>query len=93
MGFYAKLKLSYNGLLGHASFMISVLGGFYIYIIIDFIFGTDAKHNDGALNDITILVITSLPMLSLFLMGIYSLCLVLMLEEEMDARKKANNGE
>ena len=94
IGFYAKLKLSYNGLLGHAAYTISVLGGFYIYLIIDFIFGTDGRNkDDGALSDISIMIISSLPMLSLFLMGIYSLCLVLMLEDELDARKKADNGE
>ena len=32
-------------------------------------------------------------MLSLFLMGIYSLCLVLELEKELEARKKADAGE
>ena len=36
-GFYSKLKLSYCGLLTHACFAISFIGGFYIYIMIDFI--------------------------------------------------------
>ena len=35
-GFMAKLKLSYAVLLAHACYTISVLGGFYIYIIIFF---------------------------------------------------------
>ena len=34
-GLLAKLRLSYYGLLAHGMFAISVLGGFYIYIIID----------------------------------------------------------
>jgi hypothetical protein len=37
-GFYAKLTLSYWGLLAHACYSISVVGGFYIYIIISSIF-------------------------------------------------------
>jgi hypothetical protein len=41
LGFYSKLKLSYYGLLTHACFTISILGGFYIYIMIDYAFGTD----------------------------------------------------
>ena len=40
-GFISKLRLSYAGLLAHACFSISVLGGFYIYIMIDYAFGTD----------------------------------------------------
>ena len=39
LGFYAKLRLSFNGLLGHACYTISILGGFYIYVIIDILFG------------------------------------------------------
>ena len=40
-GIYAKLKLSYWGLLGHSLWTISVIGGFYIYIIIDICLRTD----------------------------------------------------
>ena len=94
LGFYSKLRLSYSGLLAHACYTISILGGFYIYVIIDILLGTDNHaENQGALGEKAILLITSLPMLSLFLMGIYSLCLVLKLEEELEARKKADNGE
>lgn len=83
-GFYAKLKLSYNGLLAHAVYTISVIGGFYIYIIIDAIFITRNKYNkestqmeEGNLNDTAIMLATSIPMILLFAMGIYSLILVL----------------
>lgn len=94
IGFYSKLRLSFNGLLGHACYTISVLGGFYIYVIIDILFGTDThSENEGALGEKAILIITSLPMLSLFLMGIYSLCLVIQLDHELEARKLADNGE
>ena len=34
-----------------------------------------------------ILLISSLPLVGLFVMGIYSLCLLIMLDEELDARK------
>ena len=37
-GFYAKLTLSYWGLLAHACYSISVVGGFYIYVIVSSIF-------------------------------------------------------
>jgi hypothetical protein len=42
-GFNAKLKLSYYGLLAHSCYTISFIGGFYIYIMIDYAFGTDRE--------------------------------------------------
>jgi hypothetical protein len=89
-GFFSKLKLSYFGLLTHACYTISVLGGFYIYIIIDYMFGTDrstSQANGTALGDTAMLLISSVPLLMLFAMGIYSLCLLLMIDEELEARK------
>lgn len=44
LGFYAKLKLSYCGLVTHAVYTISIIGGFYIYIIVDAII-TSNKYN------------------------------------------------
>lgn len=35
-GFNAKVTLSYGGLMSHASYSISVIGGFYIYIMLDY---------------------------------------------------------
>jgi hypothetical protein len=90
-GFISKLRLSYTGLLAHACYTISVLGGFYIYIMIDYAMGTDrqsTKTSGSALGDTTILVISSIPLLGLFAMGIYSLCLLIMLDDELEARKK-----
>lgn len=87
-GFYAKLRLSYWGLLAHATYTISIIGGFYIYIIIDICLRTDKASNKGSLSDTWVLLITSLPLVGLFLMGIYSCVLVLMVDEELDQRKK-----
>ena len=42
-GIYSKLKLSYWGLLAHSCWTISVIGGFYIYIVIDLCFRTDSN--------------------------------------------------
>lgn len=36
IGIRAKLKLSYWGLLFHGFYCISLIGGFYIYILVDF---------------------------------------------------------
>lgn len=35
LGLRAKLTLDYCGLIVHSTYMISVIGGFYIYIVID----------------------------------------------------------
>lgn len=90
-GFYSKLRLSFYGLLGHSCFTISFLGGFYIYILIDLALGTERNMSqaEGGLSDTTILMITSLPFLALFLMGMYTLRLVFLIDDELEARKRA----
>jgi len=103
LGYYAKLKLSYTGLLLHAIYTISVIGGFYIYIFIDYALVkpinpmSGAGEEDPALNysrmsETLILVFTSFPLLALFGMGIYSCCLAIMVEEELEARKEGQES-
>ena len=36
IGIRAKLKLSYWGLMAHGLYSISLIGGFYIYVLVDF---------------------------------------------------------
>ena len=86
IGIFSKLRLSYWGLLAHSCWTISVIGGFYIYIIIDICLRTDKKMN--GLSDTYVLLITSIPLFALFVMGIYSCVLVLMVDDELDQRKK-----
>lgn len=45
IGFAAKLNLSYCGLLTHATYTISVIGAFYVYIFIDYAL-VGAQNND-----------------------------------------------
>lgn len=40
-GMWAKIRLSFWGLLVHAAFTIAFVGGFYIYQVIEFAAGTD----------------------------------------------------
>lgn len=47
-GAYAKAKLSYYGLLAHACYAISVVGGVYIYLIIDLLIGSDTNNSGTA---------------------------------------------
>ena len=98
IGFYSKIKLSYWGLLTHATYTISVIGALYIYIFIDYALTSDMDNDPAetaedeaekgvqSLNQTVILLITSLPMLSLFIMGIYSCFLAIQIENELESR-------
>jgi hypothetical protein len=88
IGMFAKLTLQFESLLGHATFTIAVIGGFYIYLVIDFSLSNDKNQSNGGLSEFMILVLLSLPLLFIFIMGIYSLLLVLMLDEEIEERNK-----
>jgi len=90
-GLYAKVRLSYSGLLLHSFYNIPVVGGFYIYILIAWFFTSDSKH-DGALSDTITLLISSIPMFAIFIMGIYSCVLAIKVEEELEARAKVNKA-
>ena len=87
-GFYAKLTLAFWGLLAHTLWSISVIGGFYIYIIIDICLRSDVRVDSAGLSDTWALILSSLPLLGLFLMGLYSAALLLMVDEELEERKK-----
>ena len=99
VGFYAKMRLSYWGLLAHATYTVSVIGAFYVYILIDFALDKDSSPAGGeseqgtkSMGQTVIMLITSLPMLSLFIMGLFSLYLAVQIEKELDSRKVAENG-
>jgi uncharacterized membrane-anchored protein len=83
-GFFSKLRLSYCGLLTHALYTISIIGGFYIYIIVDYFLSSDSNGDDKHfMGDTAIMLITSIPLLGLFVMGIYSAYLLIKLDEEL----------
>ena len=88
LGMYAKVTLNFWCLTLHAAFTIAVIGGFYIYLIIEFSLGTDKNSSSGGLNEMTIMILLSLPLLIIFAMGIYSLVLILMLDQEIEEREK-----
>ena len=47
IGMWATIKLHYYGIMAHAIYSISVVGGFYIFIIIDSII-VDSKEIEAA---------------------------------------------
>jgi len=51
VGLNAKTKLSYWGLLIHATYTISVIGGFYIYIFIDYAMTKDQVVKTSSATD------------------------------------------
>jgi hypothetical protein len=93
LGTWAKLRLSYWGLMVHAGFTIAVVGGLYIYIIIDICINAGKDEQTGGMNESLVLFLMSLPLLFIFCMGIYSLVLVLMVDEELEERRKAGDDE
>ena len=97
IGFRAKMKLSYCGLIAHSTYMISIIGGFYLYILIQNAMGSDKQkgrgHGKESLSSTTVLILGSLPMLLLFIMGNYSLNLFLKVDEELEARQMAEQGD
>lgn len=86
-GLYAKIKLNYCGILAHAMYTVPVIGGFYIYILVDFFLGTDSDSSGGH-SGTTILILSSLPLLFIFCLGCYSIKLVAMIDDELESRKK-----
>ena len=101
IGYTAKLRLSICGLLMNGCYCISVIGGFYVYVMIDFLIrggwdreninhgSTDIKNNTG-ISMWGSLLLTSMPIAALFLIGLHTCYLALILDEELDLRKQNN---
>ena len=96
IGFYSKLRLFYYGLVFHSVYCISIMGGFYLYTLIDFFLLYDERNkkaNDPrragkyALSDSNVMLVYSLPLLGLFLMGLFSVYLLIKVDREIDERK------
>ena len=86
-GLYYKLTFNYCGMLAHATYSISVIGGFYIYIILASFFESYKSGNPHSLPQPVVMVLISLPTLGLFCMGISNLFLVLAIDEERSKKK------
>lgn len=93
VGMWASLKLSYWGLLAHSLYGISIVGGFYAYILIDGLIMSNKDENlkdddDGQMNRFAVRIFSSLPHLGILLTAIYSCVLLLRLDKELESRKK-----
>ena len=104
VGINAKLRLSYCGLFCHATYTIAVIGAFYIYICLDYVMNMDkraARLNKARVNGIAdeqfsqtgVMLLSTVPLLGLFIMGIYSCCLLIMVDAELEDRNKMLHGQ
>ena len=97
-GIWSKLTVSYWGLMLHGFFMCCVLGGFFIYIYIEYFLTADRSNGTHdlrdeeirkeAMGDTSVQVLISLPLLLLFAMGIVSLRLFCRIDEIYEEREK-----
>ena len=88
IGFYSKLTLNYCGLLCTAIYNISIMGGVYIYTLIDIALTSSVKDtHKGAMTTKESLFYASSPLFGLTLMGIYSCYLAMKVEEELEHRE------
>ena len=73
----------------HAFFCCSILGAFYIYLLLDFFLSStsEASHPEK-LSDTMVLLLMSLPYLLMFLIGCHSMYLLNMLLDEKAARRQ-----
>ena len=91
IGLYGKVRLSYAALVAHSLYTLSIVGGFYIYIMIDayIVELKNQEHlHEGQMSQFKVLLFTSLPLLGIFAIGIVSCILLLRLDDEMQQRKK-----
>ena len=92
IGFFSKLSLSFCGLIVHSTYMISFIGGFFIYVLIDFYMRSGEEKTgrgmgENNVDQTSILLLFSLPLLLLFVMGIYSLALLMAVDDELEGRR------
>ncbi len=96
MGLLGTMKVNICMMLLHAFFCCSILGAFYVFLILDCFlrkeqFGVDSSGQES-MGDRTILFLLSLPFLVIFIIGCHSMYLVSMILDENKARKQ-ESGE
>ncbi len=97
-----SLVLSIIGLLGilrvntklhfiHAFFCSSILGAFYVYLLLDTLVfnntGRSSESDQGPMEDWLVLLILSTPFLIIFIIGCHSMYLLDMIYDEERSRK------
>ena len=81
-------------MVAHGTYCCAIIGGFYIYIFIEFFLThgresataekRDEQASKQALGDTAVMIIASLPLLMLFFTGIFSMKLLFRIDEEYE---------
>eukprot|EP00347_Sterkiella_histriomuscorum_P000253 403376593 len=93
-GLYGVIRVKTTFHFMHAFFCTSVLGAFYIYLMIDTFLTSDSRTNSQTaakneqMSDTWVLFMMSLPFFGIFLVGCHSMYLLNMIYDELAARKK-----
>ena len=70
----------------HAFFCCSVLGAFFVYLILDIFMSQ--SHDGASLGDSTVMALLSVPFLFIFIIGCHSMYLSNMVYDEIKARRQ-----
>lgn len=92
IGFLGTLKINQCMMLIHSFFYCSIMGAFYVFLLID-CFLREEQHGpgavtDGVVGDRTVLFFLSLPFLAMFLIGCHSMYLLNLIMDEVKSRKQ-----
>jgi len=85
------IKVNVSQMFIHSFFTTSVLGAFYVFLLIDCFIRKESRGTgtveQESVGDRTILFLLSLPFLVIFLIGCHCLYLLSMVLDELKARK------
>jgi hypothetical protein len=86
---YGTITLRFCPLFTHAFFCCSILGAFYVYLLIDAFFKESADNpgDERRMSDSGVLFLLSIPFLLIFLVGCHSMYLLNIYYDELKARK------
>jgi hypothetical protein len=85
IGLIGTIKVNMAMMFSHAFFCCSVLGAFFVYLLLD-TFLAERPENER-LTDTTVLALMSLPFLGIFLVGCHSMYLTDMIYDEIKSRR------
>lgn len=90
VGLYGTITVDLCAMFLHSFFCVSVLGAFFIYIVLDIMLVADSSPTEDTWTDGSVMIWLSLPFLFIFLIGCHSMYLTNMIYDELSHRKKEN---
>jgi hypothetical protein len=86
-GLVGNLRVSVCPMFVHAFFCTSILGAFYIYLLLD-AFLKESEDAGDRMSDWKVLLLMSIPFLLIFLVGCHAMYLLNLVFDENKARKE-----